>query len=172
MPSTKRYSNATFTKRVDHDDSGRHRPARSPAEPLVCMGCGAEYRRRRWVQAGTPQSVRDRRVAPTPTMCPACHQSRHGVPSGYLHLRGGFFAAHRAEIEQLLLNECRRTAEDNPLARVISWERPRRAELALTTTTEHLAQRLGHAVEKAYGGQVTYDFSHENKVARVDWRRD
>jgi hypothetical protein len=42
----------------------------------------------------------------------------------------------------------------------------------LSTTTEHLAQRLGHALEKAFDGKVDYDFSHENKLARVTWRRD
>jgi hypothetical protein len=46
------------------------------------------------------------------------------------------------------------------------------AKLTVTTTTEHLAQRLGHAVEKAFGGNADYDFSHENKLARVSWRRD
>lgn len=172
MRSTKPYSNATFTKRVDHEGAGRRRPARSPAEPLICTSCGAEYRRRRWVRAGTPRSVRDGVGALRPTVCPACAQSRHGIPSGYLRLHGTFYATHRADIEQLLLNECRRTAEDNPLARVIGWEHPGRQELALTTTTEHLAQRLGRAVERAYGGHVKYDFSHENKLARVDWYRN
>ena len=44
--------------------------------------------------------------------------------------------------------------------------------LVLSTTTEHLAQRLGPALEKAYDGQLEYDFSHENKLARVTWQRD
>ena len=44
--------------------------------------------------------------------------------------------------------------------------------LTVTTTTEHLAQRLGHAVEKAFGGEVEYHFSHENKVTRVSWQRE
>ena len=172
--SSRRYTNATFTKRVDHE-AGRHRGPRSPAEPLACTQCGAEYRRRRWVRAGTPATVKSGRAAsgpPRPTICPACAQTSAGVPSGYVHLHGTFFAAHRDEIEQLLVNESRRTAEDNPLARIMGWERAIRDELTLTTTTEHLAQRLGHAVEKAFGGEVRYDFSHENKVARVDWRRD
>jgi NMD protein affecting ribosome stability and mRNA decay len=175
MKSRKRYTNTTITKRVDHEGGGAHRGPRSPAEPLVCTECGATYQRRRWVQAGTPvaDTAGHRAWTPhRPTVCPACARIRTGVPSGYLRLRGDFFGAHRAEIEQLLLNESRRTATDNPLARIMSWERPRRHELAITTTTEHLAQRLGHAVEKAYGGKVRYDFSHENKVARVDWRRD
>jgi hypothetical protein len=78
---------------------------------------------------------------------------------------------HRDEIRQLLSNEAERAAIDNPLGRIMRWEKKRDA-LQLTTTTEHLAQRLGHALEKAYGGQVIYDFSHENKIARVTWRRE
>ena len=27
-------------------------------------------------------------------------------------------------------------------------------------------------LEKAFGGEATYDFSHENRVARVTWHRD
>ena len=45
-------------------------------------------------------------------------------------------------------------------------------ELLVETTTEHMAQRLGHALSRAFAGKVTYDFSHENKVARVNWHRD
>jgi hypothetical protein len=44
--------------------------------------------------------------------------------------------------------------------------------LVISTTTEHLAQRLGHALEKAFDGEVRYHFSHENKLARVYWHRD
>jgi hypothetical protein len=42
----------------------------------------------------------------------------------------------------------------------------------VTTTTEHLAQRLGHALEKSFGGNTHYEFSHENKLARVNWMRE
>jgi hypothetical protein len=45
-------------------------------------------------------------------------------------------------------------------------------KLIVTTTTEHLAQRLGHALKKAFCGEVQYDFSHENKLARVSWKRE
>lgn len=39
-------------------------------------------------------------------------------------------------------------------------------------TTEHLAIRLGHALEKAYDGPVLYGISHETKLAHVWWHRD
>jgi hypothetical protein len=87
-------------------------------------------------------------------------------------LDGAFFDAHHEEVEQLLRNESERAAEDNPLARIMEWKRGDGHKLTVSTTTEHLAQRLGHALEKAFGGRAKYDFSHENKLARVNWQRD
>jgi hypothetical protein len=95
-----------------------------------------------------------------------------GAPGGYVYLEGAFLKGHRDDIERLLRNEAERAAEDNPLGRIMLWKENRRGNLTLSTTTEHLAQRLGHALEKAFDGTVEYDFSHENKLARVYWQRD
>jgi hypothetical protein len=54
----------------------------------------------------------------------------------------------------------------------MSTMRDAEGRLIVTTTTEHLAQRLGHALQKAYRGHVRFDFSHENKFARVYWHRN
>ncbi len=176
MRSNKRYTNATFTKRVDHE-AGQHRAARGAAEPAVCQSCGAVYAERRWTGPKPAETAREdhkhRHFRPAHlVVCPACQQLRAGVPGGYVYLDGAFLAAHREEIEQLLRNEAERAAGDNPLARVMAWNQGAGQQLMVATTTEHLAQRLGHALEKAFSGQVRYDFSHENKLARVWWRRD
>lgn len=173
MPSNKRYTNTTFTKRVDHE-AGRHHTKRAPKEPAVCASCGAVYANRRWTTADTERGMHDRahwRPAKV-TTCPACVQEQGGVPSGYVYLEGAFLSAHRDEIENLVRNEAERAAEGNPLARIMLWKENGDAKLTLSTTTEHLAQRLGHALEKAFDGRVHYDFSHENKLARVTWQRD
>ena len=173
MPVRRKYSNATFTKRVDHD-GGRHRPSRAKSEPAVCKECGALYASRRWTAASsTSTKSQDEhfRLAQI-TLCPACEQQRTGEPRGFVFLDGNFFSSHGEEIEQLLQNEAMRAAVDNPLARTMKFKRGDGHKLTVTTTTEHLAQRLGHALEKAFGGSVHYDFSHENKLARVSWRRD
>ena len=173
MRSKKRYTNATFTKRVDHE-AGRHRSPRAAKEPEVCEDCGAVYAGRRWTLAGAERGEKKhgewqpQRI----TVCPACKQIRAGVPGGFVQLSGAFFVGHRGEIERLLLGEAERAAEDNPLARIMKWGREEEDCLTVSTTTEHLAQRLGHALEKAYGGKAGYDFSHENKLARVSWHRD
>jgi len=173
MPVRKKYSNATFTKRVDHE-AGRHRPSRAINEPTVCEECGAVYANRRWTAASSISSnKRHEHFKPAHmTLCPACKQQRSGEPRGFVFLDGDFFSGHGEEIEQLLRNEAKRAGADNPLARTMEFKRGDGHKLTVTTTTEHLAQRLGHAVEKAFGGSVHYDFSHENKLVRVSWRRD
>lgn len=171
MRSNKPYTNATFTKRVDHE-AGRHRPAKALSEPAICEQCGAIYRKRRWSKSDSesmPTLLRD--PGAHLTICPACAQKNSSEPRGFLFLDGAFFRAHDKQIERLLRNEAERAEEDNPLGCIMEWKRSEGHELTVTTTTEHLAQRLGNALEKAFGGSTTYDFSHENKLARVSWRR-
>jgi hypothetical protein len=106
------------------------------------------------------------------TVCPACKQKRSGEPRGFVYLDGNFVKEHGPEIERLLLNEANRAGEDNPLARILDLKEGDGHKLTVTTTTEHLAQRLGHAVEKAFSGKAHYNFAHEDKIARVSWQRD
>jgi hypothetical protein len=172
MRTHKRYTNATFTHRVDHD-AGRHRTRRAPAEPILCVGCGAIYVNRRWsrnaaarLQAsgftGGPIQAR---------VCPACRRRQSGGPRGFVHVDGEFVAVHRDEIVRLLRNEAERAIEDNPLAQLLDWTDTGAGGLLVTTTTEHLAVRLGRALEKAYDGKLLFGFSHENKLAHVWWQR-
>lgn len=173
MKGKKRYSNVTFSKRVDHE-AGRHRPAHAPPEPAVCKECGAVYVNRRWVTA--EGALKTHKPAhwrpPVETVCPGCKRRAEGVPSGFVYLDGTFLAAHREEIEHFLEKEAERAAEDNPLAKVMGKQIGEDGVLTVTTTTEHLAERLGQSLQKAFGGKVQYDFSHENKLARVYWHRD
>ena len=173
MRNNKNYTNATFTKRVDHE-AGRHHTLRAISEPQVCEGCGSVYANRRWTgpnkEAGNDKSKHWRPAQLT--VCPACTQIRSGEPRGFVFLDGSFSVTHHDEIEQLLRNEAQRAAEDNPLARIMEFKSGDNHKLTVTTTTEHLAQRLGQALEKAFGGSTHYDFSHENKLARVNWLRE
>lgn len=171
MKSPKKYTNQTYTKRVDHE-AGSHRQPQAMTEPAVCQVCGDVYADRRWMRPDAQtQSVLHVEAA-TRVVCPACKRQADNIPSGYVHLTGAFLAAHFEEITRLLHNEAERAAEDNPMARIMETQQEAADQLTVTTTTEHLAQRLGHAVEKAYDGNVRYDFSHENKLAHVYWHRD
>lgn len=175
MQTTKRYTNQTFTKHVD-DDKGRHRTPRAIKEPAVCEVCGDRYANRRWTlkakeAPATADATHTAFRPATPVVCPACQRMRDGVPSGFVHLKGAFLEKHRDEIKQMLDNEATRSLEDNPLGRIMYWK-DEGGRLTIATTTEHLAQRLGHAVSKAFHGEARYDFSHRNKLAHVWWSRD
>ena len=170
MRIVKRYTNQTFTKRVDHE-GGFHREPKAAEEPVVCSKCGAVFQNRRWT-AGEKINDDTRLHNAKLGICPACHQVASGVAGGFVHIDGSFLKGHQAEVLNLLRNEEQRAIEDNPLSRIIKWDKNDEGELQLKTTNEHLAQRIGHALEKAFDGEVRYDFSHENKVARVTWHRD
>ena len=171
MRSKKPYTNATFTKRVDHQ-AGAHRGPKAPAGPDVCETCGAVFIKKHWVVPGT---LRARAVARTGavmrTTCDACRMVADGTYRGELRITGPFFVEHRDEVEHLLKNEVARGLADNPLARIVRWMPGRPDELTVTTTTENLVQRLGRSLKKAFHGTVHYEFSHENKFAHVTWTR-
>lgn len=172
MRTTKRYTNTTFTRRVDHE-AGKHRPPRAAGGSQVCERCGAVYVKRRWVAAGTPQAEGLKALGtPTPVMCPACQMAAEGQFSGEVRLSGAFLGDHHDEIERLLVAEAARAAEDNPMARILALAVEAPDRITVRTTTEHLAQRLGDALHKAFHGTVHYGFSHENKFAHVTWNRE
>src|SRR5690349_15116368 len=101
MKTNKQYSNASFTKRVDHD-GGRHHTLRASAEPAICSNCGAVYAGRRWTLANTPEKNgkrKDWRPA-NKVLCPACKQQQEGVPCGFVYLDGAFLSVHRDDIER------------------------------------------------------------------------
>lgn len=173
MQTTKSYTNEAFTKHVD-DEKGRHRALRGMPEPAVCEICGDVYANRRWEKPDAErQDAKHKHYrAPHLVVCPACERQRSGVPSGYVYLQGKFFVSHQDEIKRLLKNETERSAADNPLARIMEWQSGENGMLTVTTTTEHLARRLGRALNKAYRGKVRYGVSQRNKLARVWWQRD
>jgi hypothetical protein len=170
MRSSKRYTNVAFTKRVDYD-GGAHRAARAEKGPAVCRHCGAIYVKRRWIIRSDPRA-QGVGAGGRPTLCRACAMIEQGLVGGVLQLDGAFLAQHQAEIERLLNTESARALEDNPLGRIIRIDRTTRGRLTVTTTTEHLVERLGRAVHRAFGGTIDYGFSHGNKFARASWRRD
>jgi hypothetical protein len=89
--TNKPYTNVTFTRRVDHE-AGKHRAAKTPPGPRVCIRCGAVFERRRWTRDVTPVARSLRAIAaPVYTVCPACRQAAEGQFGGEVRISGSFF---------------------------------------------------------------------------------
>ena len=74
-------------------------------------------------------------------------------------------------VVNLIRNEEDRARGFNPLERVMSVRENGFGKLIISTTNEKLAQRLGRAIKRAFHGEVSYTWSHDNKLVRVEWER-
>jgi len=138
---------------------------------MVCEQCHAVYSNKRWSLSTEryDEVVKDPTV--TTAICPACHKIQDDIPGGIVTLKGDYVLPHKQELLNLIKNEEERARGYNPLERIMSVKENGGGSLVITTTNERLAQRLGKAIRKAFHGEVAYHWSHDNKLARVDWER-
>lgn len=168
MRIVKRYSNQTSGRRADLKN-GSQLGLRTAELPVVCSKCGAVFCDRRW----TSCNGKDGGVQPRPARpgcCPTCRQIASGSVGGFVYIDGSLLKGRVVEILDLVRNEEKRAVEENPLSRIIKWDKDDQGVLQLKTSTEHLARLLGQALERAYGREARFDFSDENKIARITRR--
>jgi len=136
-----------------------------------CRECKAIYHNQRWYlpESLPPDFTKNHKLVQV--VCPACRKIADGMPGGVLKLSGDFLDQHRDDILRLLQNEESAARRSNPLERIMAVETNGTATM-VQTTNEKLAQRLGKAVHRAYGGELDYKWSEDTKLARVTWRRD
>jgi hypothetical protein len=170
MLSSKGNKTVGFNKRTDFEV--KHSSRKHFHEPAICEECQAVFLSGRWTfDKDVLQTGKFEKIVPQKIICPACRQIKTGEPAGFVYLEGNFYIEHKEEIKNLLKNETKRTSQLNPLARIMQWLESKEG-LTVTTTNVHLAKHLGWSLKRAYDGVVRYDFSHDNKSARVYWHRD
>lgn len=144
----------------DHD---AYKSRRKLPEPTLCPKCGAVFQEGRWQWAPKPQHAHE-------TLCPACHRIHDNFPAGYVHLAGDYFAQHRDELLHLVKNEGEREGSEHPLERIMATEAEADGTL-VTTTSIHLARRIGEALHHACQGELEFRYNDEQDLLRVHWRR-
>lgn len=135
-----------------------------------CEGCQAVYMKKRWYLRSAAAVAKDAPVMKV--VCPACLKIRDNFPGGIVTLSGDFVIARKEEFLNLIRNEEQRARGFNPLERVMSIRENGHGSIVVNTTNEKLAQRLGRALKKAFHGEVTYRWSHDDKLVRVAWVRE
>lgn len=147
----------------EHDS---YRQLRKPAEPAVCLVCGASFHAGRW-QWG------ERIKNSAEVICPACQRIRDDFPAGYVYIGGDFFMTHRDEILALIEHHAQKEKGEHPLARImaINDDGSGRRGIVITTTDIHLARDIGDALHNAYQGKLDFHYNAGDNLVRVHWRR-
>lgn len=141
-----------------------YRPKGKAHGPVVCPQCGALFRKGRWQWAAAPAGAAKQR-------CPACVRAAEEAPAGYVSLKGGFFSEHREEVLGRVRNCEAAERSRHPLERVIAITRAPGGAL-VTTTSVHLARRVGHALVHAFKGDLSQSYNRGENLLRVAWRRE
>jgi hypothetical protein len=169
IAKTQKSYKLSYKKKSPTTDS--YLPRGASRKISVCEGCRAVYMNKRWYAEGDVDEMALKNPEAAKIVCPACHKMRDNFPGGIITLKGGFVIPHKKDLLKLIKNEEERARGLNPLERVMSVKENGYGSLIILTTNEKLAQRLGRAVKKAFHGDVVYRWSHDNKLARVDWER-
>jgi hypothetical protein len=91
-------------------------------------------------------------------------------PHGYVHIAGPFTVQHPRGIKATLKREAQRAHGVSAASRIIAIDQDGSGGLLVSTSTEHLAHRLGRMLFKTYGGELHHGFGHKGKLAFVWWR--
>jgi len=135
------------------------------ASPACCPQCGLMFINGRWLRQETAPSDEADLV-----LCPACRRIADNYPAGYVEVRGPFFQSHRQQIINLIRNTEEREKNDHPLERIMDIKREQ-DHLLVTTTGIHIARRIGQALESAYKGNLTMQYTDSDQSIRLSWER-
>lgn len=102
--------------------------------------------------------------------CPVCKRIGDDFEGGSLILEGNFLNKHKEEIMNLISNTAKLETEKHPLERIMEIKDIDN-KVEVRTTYEHLTRRLGDAINKAYRGELKYNYS-DDKYIRAWWKRD
>jgi hypothetical protein len=96
---------------------------------------------------------------------------REGRFYGRVLVRGDWFLGHQDEVRRRVVNVEARARYTQPLRRLVTMGR-RGDALEVTTTSQKLAHRVVHELQKAFGGRAAYDWSERDGRLTATLSRD
>jgi len=133
-------------------------------DPLVCEKCKVVFRNGifEWVEKIPSHAEK--------MVCPACRRTDDDFEGGIVLLEGEFLSDHKSDIMNIVGNVEKTEKKYRPLERIMKLnDYGNRVEI--TTTYEHIARRIGEAVQKAYKGDLSLRYGEGEKHIRVSWKR-
>lgn len=143
-----------------------YREERKFPEPTICPRCGLVYTGGGWQQA--------RGQLPTGAskeLCPACRRETDRYPGGIVYLSGAYLRAKEGEIMNIVKNQEEQAKAKRPLQRIM-WVERRDEGIEIATTNQHLARRIGRAVNSAHAGDLVIKQKAGENFVRIYWERE
>lgn len=134
--------------------------------PTMCERCGAVSSGGVWRRDGRVTDALLARAAWT--MCPTCRQERQSLYFGRVQLRGSYATAHEVAIRRRILTVAEEARHAEPERRVIAFDRGPDA-LEVLTTSQKLAHRVAHEIQKTFGGRTSYRWSERDGSLLAVW---
>ena len=136
-------------------------------EPTDCPRCHLVYRNGRWQLKKEDSAESEKSHS---NHCPACKREIERLPAGLLYLSGAYLEKHREEILNIVSNQATSAAAQRPLQRIM-WIEKGEDSTEIATTSSHLAQRIGKAIEDACKGTLTIKHADDAQLVRLYWER-
>lgn len=150
---------------VGHESKNPYYEGRKYKEPTLCTKCGLVYKEGRWVRDEIPNDKAHEAV------CPACRRKRDKNPEGLVYLSGKYFKKHKDEIIGIAKNNEEQAKRHRPLQQIM-WANYESDTLEIATTNEHLARRIGKAIQRAHDGELEIKSGQNERLVRVYWARE
>jgi NMD protein affecting ribosome stability and mRNA decay len=137
-----------------------------------CPKCGAIYYGHRWIPEPDKELLRKyAKSEQDKELCPGCLRIEKQQVEGVVTLKGAFMDSHRDEVENLVDRVANNGRHQNIAARIFEIKREEEG-LVIETTDEHLAERIGKEVEKAFKGDLNIKWQKKDRFVRVSWQRE
>lgn len=133
-------------------------------EPTVCGRCGAVYFHKAWRRGRRIELLRHAAW----DVCPACRQIERGEFYGQVVIRGLNISAEEQAILRRVANVAKRAAYTQPERKIVEIHR-QGDSIEVRTTSQKLAHRIVHELQKAFGGRGRFEWSHGDGRLLATW---
>ena len=138
----------------------------------ICPRCGAVYDGHKWVPEPDDELVKQvKKKSAKSELCPGDLRLEKGQVDGVVTLKGSFMREHKDDILNLIGRVERNGRSRNVAARIYEMKEDD-GEFSIETTDEHLAERIGKELEKAFKGDLEIKWQEKDRFVRVSWQRD
>ncbi len=136
-------------------------------DPTLCPSCGLIYHGKRWkMDPELIKTLKEKDKEIYSKECPACRKIKDKYPLGIVEIEGNFIEEKNEEIHARIKHIAAEEYNHNPLERIIEIQNSK-GKIAILTTTEHLAEKIGKKIAKTFHKNIKISFSEQEKLVRV-----